>query len=210
MLNMLVTLGDSWPQGAELAPGEQPYGFHLHKELNTSHWVNLGQGGTSNEHLVLQLKQFLLTNVVAPVTAIFFLTNPARSLYWKGDMFYSISNSELKEQFLHFHDYDAFRTAITVAALQKICAANKIDDYYLPGWQMISEWLPGTDLDKIYGKGKLTAASILEAEKHNGEHLVDVENNYYIKPNFCHPNELGHKIIAAKLAEWIKYRQGDH
>jgi hypothetical protein len=209
MSSVLVTLGDSWPQGAELAPDQKPYGYFLQQHLDIRSWVNLGEGGTSNEHLILQLQKFLLTNVHTPVTAVFFLTNPARSLYWHGDMFYPASNEELKRQFLHFHEYDSLRTAITVAALQKICETNKIHDYYLPGWVQVSNWLPGTNLGKIYDKGKGTASQMLQAEKHNGEHLVDVQENLYIKPHFCHPNENGHRVIAENLAKWIKYQQGD-
>ena len=207
MPSILVTLGDSWPQGAELAPGEQPFGYFVQKELQCTIWVNLGEGGTSNEHLILQLKNFVITNVHSPVTAIFFLTNPARSIYWKGDMFYPSGNSEMQRQFLHFHDQDQLRTAITVAALQRICLTHQIDDYYVAGWVSMSNWLPGTDVEKIYGAGAVTAAQMLNATDHNGEHLLDVGDNLYIKPNFCHPNQKGHRLIADKLSEWIKYRQ---
>ena len=206
MSSVLVTLGDSWPQGAELKNYEKPFGYWLQQELSFKNWVNLGQGGTSNEHLVLQLQNFLVTNVHTPITAVFFLTNPARSIYWKGDMFFPSHNPELQQQFLHFHEQDQLRTAITVAALQKICSANQIDDYYLAGWVPMRTWLPGTDLDRIYQQGNTTAADWFAIDKHNGEHVV-VQTNPWINLPGHHPNQEGHRLIASKLSEWIKYQQ---
>jgi lysophospholipase L1-like esterase len=34
--------------------------------------------------------------------------------------------------------------------------------------------------------------------------LTNVANNIYIKPNFAHPNQLGHQLIADRLASWIR------
>lgn len=45
------------------------------------------------------------------------------------------------------------------------------------------------------------------AELGNGEHLVNVQNNQYIRPNFAHPNQLGHELIAKQLHSWIQSTQ---
>lgn len=208
MPKILVTFGDSWPQGAELRTGEMPFGHWLKTHLDCSVWQNFGVGGSSNDHLISQLQNFLLQDL-NNVIAVFFLTNPARSIYWSGDMFLPTHNDQLKHQFLYFHEHDQFRTAVDVAALQKMCSGVGIDDYYLAGWIKMTNWLPGTDVGRIYQQGSVTAAHWLGAYQNNGEHVIDVQNNDYIKPNFCHPNQLGHQLIAEKLAEWIKYRQGD-
>jgi lysophospholipase L1-like esterase len=45
------------------------------------------------------------------------------------------------------------------------------------------------------------------ASDHNGEHLINVQTNQYIRPNFAHPNQLGHELIAEKLQGWIQSTQ---
>ena len=40
-----------------------------------------------------------------------------------------------------------------------------------------------------------------------GKHLLNVKENQYIQPNFAHPNQLGHQLIADKLASWICLKQ---
>ena len=63
--------------------------------------------------------------------------------------------------------------------------------------------MQGINLDKIYACGNETAADWFGASSHNGEHLTNVETNLYITPNFAHPNQLGHQLIADKLSAWI-------
>jgi len=61
--------------------------------------------------------------------------------------------------------------------------------------------------DKIWAKGQETVADWFGAPDHNGENLYNVENNPYIRPNVCHPNQLGHQLIADRLQGWIQSTQ---
>ena len=216
-MRVLATLGDSWPCGAELSkPNEVPYGEILKETLGYDKLVKICRGGASNEEMVLQLLQVPeQINPSDQVTVVFYLTNPARSMYWPDSMSWNWQSKErqhwpsdakdtIKELFLHFHDNDMLRNSLCISGLQSMCKFFGYQDYYFAGWVRYTEWLPCVDTSKIWKQGNETAADWFEATNHNGEHLLDVENNKYIRPNFAHPNQLGHKLIAQKLANWIK------
>ena len=216
-MKTLVTFGDSWPQGGELSwdKGDRPYGWQLAEKYGYN-FQNFGSAGASNEDMVLQLIEFGLQKK-EDTTAIFFLTNPARSMNWPRGMSWNHMSNErehwpvdakdfVKELFLHFHDSnrDSVRSSMAVITLQQMCKSLGITDYYFAGWIRYMDWLPGVNTDKIFKAGQETAADWFGATKHNGEHLLDVSDNEFIRPNFAHPNHKGHEFIAKKLAEWIK------
>lgn len=213
-MTTLVTFGDSWPQGGELVYPDVPYGELLQQELKCTEFYNYGTAGTSLEHMIEQLLDFKNKNK-QNVVAVFFLTNPARSIYWPQTMSWSWQSEErkhwsedaldtIKELFLHFHDYDNIRSNSAIITLQQICKQLGYNDYYFSGWVRYNNWLPGVDTDKIWKAGEETVADWFGATDHNGEHLLNVSDNKYIRPNFAHPNQLGHELIAKKLAKWIK------
>lgn len=207
MERVLITLGDSWPQGGELGNGRR-YGEILRDRLNYEKFYNYGSAGASNEDMLYQLQDYIANHYTAEcqTTAVFFLTNPARTTHFPRFFSWNnLSDSRLKELYLHFHqpEHEVMRSSSTVSALQKWCQTFNIDDYYFAGWVRYPTWLPGVDTSKIWNAGNETAADWFGATKHNGEHLLDVEDNVYIRPNFAHPNQLGHNLIAERLGSWI-------
>ena len=215
-MKILATLGDSWTAGAELENREKDrYSTLLFNKLRYSHLYNLGIPGSSLEHLILQLQDLhSKVNADDDVTVVFWLTNPARSIYWPSAMSWSWTSEErshwptdaketIKELFLYFHDRDSMRASMTITTLQQMCKAFGYRDFYLPGWVRYNNLLPSVDTEKIWKRGTETAADWFGASDHCGEHLINVKTNPYIKPNFSHANELGHKLIADKLAQWI-------
>lgn len=210
MTKTLLTLGDSWPEGAELESGER-YGDILCRRMGFDEFYNFGAGGASNEDLMYQLQRYISDhhNNTKTVTAIFFLTNPARTAHFPRFFSWANAAPPLKELYLHFHDakHQIMRSSATVSALQHWCQNLGINDYYFAGWVRYCEWLPGVDLDKIWAQGNETVADWFGASDHNGEHLVNVENNPYIRPNQAHPNQLGHELIANKLQAWIEQQR---
>lgn len=208
MSRVLITLGDSWPAGAELGSGRR-YGEILRDELGYDKFYNYGSGGASNEDMMYQLQDYIKTHhsLSNQVTAIFFLTNPARTAHFPRFMSWSNLDSRLKEVYLHFHnkDHEVMRSSATVSALQAWCGQLGFDDYYFAGWVRYPTWLPGVDTSKIWAQGNETAADWFGATDHNGEHLLGVEDNVYIRPNFAHPNQQGHDLIASKLKYWIEH-----
>jgi hypothetical protein len=220
MPRVLLTLGDSWPQGGEMKLDyEFPYGMLLQKKLGFDQLHNYGSAGASNEDTLIQLQDYLKNHwrPTDNVTAIIHLTNPARTAHLPRFTSLNANSDErshwpseakqfLKDFVLHFHttEHEVLRSSTTVSALQYWCQNHNIQDYYFSGWVKYSAWLPGVNLTKIWGKGNETAADWFGAASHNGEHLLNVETNPYIKPNFAHPNQLGHQLIADKLASWIR------
>lgn len=224
MAQVLVTLGDSWPQGGELRGdlGEVPYGEILRNRMQYDKFYNYGLGGASNEDMLYQLQQFIAESWTPDdnVTVICFLTNPARSAHWPRFGTWNEQDREWKhwpadakawaqELFMHFHrnQHEVMRSSATVTALQTWCQRHGFDDYYFSGWVRYPKWLPGVDTNKIWAQGTETAADWFGASTHNGEHLLDVGNNPYIRPNFAHPNQLGHNMIADRLEAWIQSSQ---
>ena len=220
MKKILVTLGDSWPQGGELKQDldQVPYGELLQRSMGFDKLYNYGSGGASNEDMLYQLQEFIATvrDPSTEVTVIGFLTNPARSEHWPR--FGSWNNHDrewqhwpadakewARELFMHFNraEHEVMRSSATITALQTWCQHHGFRDYYFAGWVRYPTWLPGVDVDKIWAKGLETAADWFDATDHNGEHLLNVGKNQYIYPNFAHPNQQGHQLIADKLSAWI-------
>ena len=210
MNRVLLTLGDSWPEGAELGNGLR-YGEILRDRMQFDEFYNYGSGGASNEDMLYQLQRYITEHYTADqqVTAVFFLTNPARTAHFPRFMSWDSPNTQLKELYVHFHrtEHEVMRASATVSALQAWCKKLGIADYYFSGWVRYPSWLPGVDTDKIWSQGTETAADWFGASSHNGEHLTNVENNPYIRPNFAHPNQLGHTLIADRLQAWITDKQ---
>ena len=208
MQRILLTLGDSWPEGAELKFGDKRYGELIQTALEYDKFYNYGSAGASNEDMMYQLQRYIAESHEPgnQVTAVFFLTNPARTAHfprffsWEADL-----NTKMKEVYLHFYrkEHEVMRSSSAVSTLQAWCSNLGFDDYYFSGWVRYPAWLPGTNTDKIWAQGNETAADWFGASKHNGEHLLDVKDNAFIRPNFAHPNQIGHELIANKLIEWI-------
>lgn len=222
MHRVLLTFGDSWPQGGELKfdDGERPYGELLRDRMGFTRFWNYGSGGASNEDMLYQLQDYLQTKYRSDnqeVVAIFHLTNPARTAHWPRFTSWDIYGSRwthwtpealdhLKKIYLHFNDprHEIMRSSATITALQQWCKTYSIRDYYFAGWVKYSTWLPGVDTSKIWAEGKETAADWFGATEHNGEHLTNVKDNPYIAPKIAHPNPLGHELIADRLQQWIQ------
>lgn len=138
MKRVLLTLGDSWPEGAELGNGRR-YGEILFEEMQFDEFYNYGSGGASNEDMLYQLQRYVAEhhNSKCNTTAIFFLTNPARTAHFPRFMdWHDAPNAKLKEIYLHFNrtEHEIMRSSTTVSALQKWCETLDIDDYYFSGW----------------------------------------------------------------------------
>lgn len=205
-MKTLVCVGDSWPQGGELKDPMKAYGHLIQNQLAFDRFFNYGQPGASNEDSLLQFSKFVEKSFDPKdqTTLIVHLTNPARSLLWPDRQnWVNHQPANLRELFLHFHEYDDLRSSLTVTALQTWCKKLHVDDYYFSGWVKYSTWMPMVNTDKIWAQGSETAGDWFGAMDHNSEHLTNVDKNPYIKPNYCHPNELGHKLIADKLSDWI-------
>ena len=223
---ILLALGDSWTVGAELNPDIIPMGFNLRvpyvnllkEQLNFDQFYNYGISGSSLEDLLYQFQKFIATdwNKNDAVTVVVHLTNPWRTAHLPRGVSLDANSNErkhwpfdakqfIKDFVLHFHtqEHTIMRASASISALQYWCQQYNFNDYYFSGWIKYPTWLPGVNVDKIWANGNETAADWFGALSHNGEHLINVETNPYIVPNFSHPNQRGHRLIADKLAAWI-------
>ena len=206
MTRVLITFGDSWPANAENNQS-RGYGQILADTYNFDQFYNYGAGGASNEDMLWQFQRHLHEEHQTDhkVTAIFFLTNPARTMQWPKHTEFPTKDSMMKQMWLHIMDskLEQMRTMSSISSLQLWCQHFDFEDWYFAGWNRYNNWLLGINLDKIWAQGNETAADWFGATKHNGEHLLEVEDNPYIRPNFCHPNAHGHQLIADRLAIWM-------
>lgn len=234
MQRVLLTLGDSWPKGGELKKelGQVPYGVLLKNQLGFDQLYNYGSSGSSNEDMLFQLQDYLKQqwNKTDHTVAVFHLTNPARTAYFPRFTSLDVNSKErehwptdaksfVQDFALHFHNdhHELMRSSATVTALQMWCQMHGIDDYYFSGWIKYPKWLPGVNTEKIWQAGNETAAdwfgagdSWITAKKSSylfRELLLGKIDNIYIHPNVAHPNQLGHQLIADKLAAWISIKQ---
>jgi hypothetical protein len=181
-------------------------------------FFNYGSAGASNEDMAYQMQAFLRDHWCpqSSVTALFFLTNPARTAHWPRFFEWDHDLQQTRQIIQHFHraEHEVMRSSVTVSALQHWSDRHRIWDFYFAGWVRYAAWLPGIDIDRIWQGGQETCADWFGASDHNGECLINVANNLYIRPNRAHPNQLGHDLIADKLEAWISARhriniQGD-
>lgn len=218
---ILATFGDSWPAGAELLEHEQPYGYHLAQQLDRE-FYNYGRRATSIEHMLLKLTQFVNFKDRAGEVAVFFVTDINRAMYFdqidhspQELHAHDINDSERDSadaakayfKYIHSDHLALFRFSTTVLALQKICQEHNIDDYYFLGWSNINKnlCLAGIDWSKFYQEGTANIVQSVFGDpgKQEYEFYITDKMRPYFNPG-GHPNELGHKMIAQELANWIK------
>jgi len=210
-MSRLVVFGDSWPAGVELNPGEKTFGEILHEKLGTQEFINCSQEGTSIDHLLIQLKEYMSRTKFLTDTVVFFITNPIRYMLHQDNEWRTIRptgdkshNTKFYYEHLQSDELDNHRANITVLALQKMIQSSEtiVKDIYLEGWTKINWTYPGIDKRKFVPK---TALEMFQAKMNTSTNeLVKYQNNPYIYPNKYHPNQKGHQLIADELYEFIK------
>jgi len=206
----LVSFGDSWPAGAELNPGEKPFGQLIAEQLDLEH-DNYSQPGTSIPHMILQLQQSIKDDPGSHPMALFCITSSSRSIHYDDGLLYTgwkeihISKKDAasvsyyrdlySDQLAHFH------ANVYILALQQICTRHNIKDRYVFCWESFN-LMPGINTSKIYPR---TLVDIIGAGMPAGRKDVLIDSNHEcVKPNENHPNQKGHQKIADELTKWIQ------
>lgn len=203
----LVTFGDSWPAGAELTHDEVTFG-HIIANMLGMNFENYSRPATSVEHMILQLHDYLHKFPNVPTTAIFFLTDFSRSLYFLNNSVTEMSvqrGPEIYYKEIYTDKLGVFKVNASVLALQRMCQMHNIKDYYVFGWIKAPLYLSGIDCNKFFSQGQKSCADMLEIpnmDVNNIDNFYHVDN-YYFRPKICHPNQLGHQVIAENLTNWI-------
>lgn len=210
-MTRLVVFGDSWPAGAELNPGEKTFGELLHEKLGTKKFINCSQEGTSIDHLIIQLKNYMETAKFDADIVVFFITNPIRYMYNEDNQWKTIrptGDKSTKTKFYYEHlqsdIMDYHRANTTILSLQKMINSSETitHDFYLEGWTNIKWDYPGIDKKKFLPK---TALEMFKAKMNTQTNeLIKYQNNPFIYPNKYHPNQAGHELIAEELYDFIQ------
>ena len=207
----LISFGDSWPRGSELLPGEKTFGELLSQKLGCEEFSNYSHPASSINHLLVQFKSHLHRLSAQQLDpsewmAVFFLTDQNRGCtahngQWifqnaTGGYGGPGSDRHLLDtvndhywKYIHSPELTDVTTNSTIIALQSMCKKYHMDDYYITGWHAFDFW-PEVDVDKIYTRGKITSADLIESHKAPGGH----------------PNQHGHQLIADALFSWISDR----
>jgi hypothetical protein len=216
----LVVFGDSWPRGSELQEGEKTFGELVAEQLGFAGFLNYSHPASTIQHMVVQLKGFINSvksrnDNPSAYVALFCLTAPERGMTYYEDewLFHTvnggfslakhnqISNTINQLYWKYFYSPEGadlnFNTSLI--SLQTLCRVNGIKDYYVAGWQKFNGW-PEVSTERFYRSGQETLADFIDVKIENG--FVN-RDNPYIRPNYSKPNQLGHRVIADRLCEWL-------
>mgnify|MGYP003119141783 FL=1 len=183
----------------------------MHEKLGTDSFVNCSQEGTSIDHLVVQLEQYMSQADVGTDIAVFFISNPIRYMIHKKGNWDTIRptgdksmNTRFYYEYLQSDELDNHRANTCILALQNMCrySTTIVKDIYLEGWSAIDWSYPSINKQKFLPK---SALQMFEANmnKQTNE-LVKNQRNPFIYPNKYHPNQKGHTLIAEELYKFVK------
>lgn len=213
----LVTFGCSWTQcyknekdPSSSTTREETIGRFLSHKLGSSHFINMGIEGSSNSRSVLQLLDYVNRKDISVKNsiAVFLLTAKERDCVILDPFL----KSDVPILDIRLHDHPAavayykyfgspsnleFQLHKNLLAMQSICKASGIRDYYIGTWHDETFDFSGVDMTKIYPK---SCIQILGYQNH-----LDYGTNYPgpFVLDCGHPNQFGNKLIANALYEWI-------
>jgi lysophospholipase L1-like esterase len=212
LLTHLVTIGDSWPAGAELQNSKDSFPGLIAEYLGVES-INLSQPATSADQALHRLLNNNLTIDWKNTLVLFCLTGISRS------MNIDIQPREIHPtaetpasvayyKYIHSDELDRFNRIRNILAAQHYSTATGSRILFVNNWDKTPEHR-AIDQSLFYNK---TLTEILDI----GQKLDDTDLDWYnlskhvyIRPNQCHPNIEGHKLIATELSSWIKEKLND-
>lgn len=208
----LLVFGDSWPAGAELKqPDTECFPYVIAQQLGLE-LKNYARGGTSTE----QALHRLLNDVDDWDNSIvlFCLTGISRSMIIENKQnttelhpLVSTPASDAYYKYIQSDDLDEFNRIRNVLAVQQCCWQKKSKCLFVSNWNPLPTHSM-IDLAKFYPK---TLTEILDLSKNSDTQFWTSRelNSKYVKPNYGHPNALGHMHIGSVLSDWIKEKIND-
>jgi hypothetical protein len=201
----LLVFGDSWPAGAELAPGQKAFP-ELLKDILNIEVENLSEPATSIDHAVLQLVRILTPTNAKDYKILFCVTGYSRSLFFKDGITQELHprnrNIESVSYYSHIYSKELaeFNLLKNILFVQSLCSQLQVPIYFIFNWSSV----PNHPLinKKLFYPKSLT--EILDISNLDDDLVCSVVSNHYIVPNISHPNQQGHEVIAQTLGAWIK------
>ena len=219
-MTALAVFGCSWTVGVGVLPTDT-FGARLAEKLSSTNFTNLGIQGSSNSRAVLQLLDYVKRTDISVENsiAVFLVTTSLRECVIPApnrhrstpiiDIMSGPTDDLTQSWITHFSSIPNtnFNLHKNILSMQSICRQYNICDYYIVGWDrlvmdlLIDAKLPGVDTTKIYHKSC--------TQLFGYENLIDFAKrppNQHVR--MCgHPNELGHKLIAQTLYNWITEKE---
>lgn len=217
----LVTFGDSWPAGVELTNPQHAFPVQIAERLGIEYF-NASVPGTSvdqacyyfyNDFLSYQSKDFKWFDKSDKYDDIilFCLTGSVRSWFFDQGQAQELHphnpdvHSKAYYAYLHSNELAQNNLIKNIVLVQNLCLKNNIPCYFVANWEPV---IQNQHIDRRYVYPEtlmgILGMSHLNLDENNELDLTgEFCYNDYIRPNQSHPNELGHSVIAEKLADWI-------
>ena len=209
----LLVFGDSFPAGAELEDLNDRFPVLIARDTHRN-LLDFSEGGTSIDHMVLRLMNYLKNNTPSKDSiALFCLTDPSRTLYFDGETpteltphtNSAVSNAYIK--YIYSDNLEKFNWEKNVGYLDYACRAHNIKAFFINNWK--HPYSLNSIVQHSYNQSicELLGSSLREWDGCPGHNPFDVERtlvpNKYFSGKY-HPNAQGHKLIAQRIVEWIE------
>lgn len=207
----LAVFGCSWTKSFTirhdpLLAVSRSIGKVLSDKLGSSIFVDMGIEGASNTRSVLQLLDFVKRQdiKIQDSIAVFFLTAKERDCVILDDKSIvdirsAVDHPAANAYHKHFFSVPNlnFELQKNILAMQSICRAFCIRDYYVGTWHDETYNFVGVDMSKVYSK---TCIQILGLKNHS-EYKKSIPSKFILECG--HPNRFGNETIANELYQWI-------
>lgn len=207
----MVVFGDSWPRGAELNdPLNNAFPTLIGKQLNLE-IINLAEAASSTDQAVYQFLKNIDLWKNKHTAVLFCLTSIARSMYFDAsgkinEIHPTRSDLPSLNYYIHIYSEQLGKTnqIKNVLLVQSVCKQFDVPVFFVTNWNDLPDHVL-IDQEKIYKKSlfEIIGLTNINSES-NGSFLTQLRSCDLIKPNFTHPNEKGHQIIASELSIWLK------
>jgi len=208
-----VTIGDSWPAGAELADSSNAFPCLIAKQLGAES-TNLSQPATSVDQAIYQLLHNNLTVDWSKTLVLFCLTGISRSMYidyYQPREIHPTSEalaSIAYYKYIHSNELDQFNRIRNILAAQQYCQSLGCKILFVNNWDKTLKHR-AIDQSLFYNKTLTEILNISAKLDDTDLDWYNLSKHEYITPNQCHPNINGHNIIATELSNWIKEKLND-
>jgi len=213
--------GDSWVYGDELEDTKLAYPYIVSKYFDVeckNHAVN----ASSIQHMLIQFKQAIFE---PGDTAFFGLTSEDRNYVYDTHLYYSANllkdyriDLELNKHWYKYFDSPQQRQhsiASTLDLLKAYCVALDVTPYFYNTFTVSSyKCLLLENKDWLIDPAECLANEILHIVDNDYYDVVTKDQHWinesdwliqeplvhkYFKPNYAHPNSLGHQMLSKRL-----------
>lgn len=208
-LRYLLTVGDSWPAGAELDNKSFAFPALISQQLELES-VNLAEQATSADQALYRLLNATLNN---EVLVLFCLTGISRSMTINRQPreLHPTANtpeSTAYYKYIHSDELDQFNRVRNILAAQQFCHSKGSRILFVNNWDNTPKH-SAIDQTLFYNKTLVEILNIAHRMDDADLDWYNLSTHEYILPNKCHPNTSGHSIIADELSCWLKEKIND-